>query len=134
MATFIHGKSTVLKIATKDISVATKSSTIEQSADMHDVSGYGLTAHAKQGGLLDGKFTANGTYDSTASTGTKPALQAQLGTIVAIVRQPEGLGTGKAQDTFNAVVTKYTETDPCDDMITWAAEFEITGPVTSTPQ
>jgi hypothetical protein len=32
------------------------------------------------------------------------------------------------------VVTKYTETNPFDDMVTWAAEFEISDDVVTTAQ
>lgn len=126
-----HGRLTVIKVATKDISPYTKTSTFEDSADVHDTSGYGVTAKTKAGGLLDGKFTCSGTYDNTASTGPRNAIFPLLGTTAAIVRYPEGSTTGKPMDSFSAVVSKYTETNPVDDMVTWAAEFEISGPVTT---
>lgn len=135
MATnFIHGRFTVLKVNAKDISAATKTSSLEVSADVHDVTGYGATAHAKAPGLLDGKFTCSGSYDSTAVTGTRIVLLPLVGTSVPVIRQPEGTLTGKPQDTFTAVLSKYTETDPVDDMVTWAAEFEISGAVNSAVQ
>lgn len=131
---FVHGKTTVLKVATKDISPYTKTSSLEQSADVHDTSGYGTTAHTKAGGLLDGKFTCGGTYDNTASTGPRNALQSLIGTTVAVIRQPEGTLVTKPQDSFSAVLSKYTETSPVDDMVTWSAEFEISGAVNSAVQ
>lgn len=129
---FVHGKTTKLTIATKDISPYTKTSSLEVSADNHDTTGYGATAHTKQGGLLDGKFTCGGTYDNTASVGPRNALMALTGTTVALVRNVEGIGTGKPNDAFSAVQTKYVETNPVDDMVTWSAEYEITGPVVTT--
>jgi hypothetical protein len=30
------------------------------------------------------------------------------------------------------VLTKYVETNPVDDMVTWSADFEISGPVVTT--
>lgn len=129
---FIHGKTTSFKVATKDISPFTKTSSMEVSADSHDVTGYGATAHRKQGGLLDGKVTAGGTYDSTASTGPRAALLALVGTTTAIVRLPEGTGTGKPSDAISGVLTKYTETSPVDDMVSWAAEWDVDGPVVTT--
>lgn len=131
---FVHGKTTVLKVATKDISPYTKTSSFEQDADVHDTTGYGATAHTKAGGLLDGKFTCGGTYDNTASVGPRNALQSLIGTTVAVIRQPEGTLTTKPQDSFSAVLSKYVETNPVDDMITWSAEFEITGAVNSAVQ
>lgn len=127
-----HGRLTKITVATKDISPYTKTSTYEGSADFHDTTGYGATAHRKAGGLLDGKFTCGGTYDNTVSVGPRNALLSLVGTTVAVVRNVEGTGTGKPNDAFSAVLTKYTETNPVDDMVTWAAEFEIDGPVTTT--
>jgi hypothetical protein len=131
---FVHGKDTILTVATKDISPYCKTSSYEGSADVHDVTGYGKQAHVKGGGLLDGKFTCGGTYDNTVSVGPRNALKSLLGTTVAVVRKPEGTGTGKPQDAFSAVMSKYVETNPVDDMITWSAEFEISDVVTTTSQ
>lgn len=129
---FVHGKTTSFKVATKDISPFTKTSSMEVSADSHDVTGYGSTAHRKAGGLLDGKVTAGGTYDNTTSVGPRNALYPLIGTITAIVRLPEGTGTGKPQDAISGLLTKYTETNPVDDMVTWAAEWDVDGPVVTT--
>jgi hypothetical protein len=129
---FVHGKTTKITIATKDISPYTKTSSFEKSADVHDTTGYGATDHTKAGGLGDGKFTCSGTYDNTASTGPRNALLALVGTTVAVVRNPEGTGTGKPNDAFSGVLTKYVETNPVDDMVTWSAEVEISGAVTTT--
>ena len=131
---FVHGKNTVITVATTDLSAYTDSSELERSGDSHDVTTYGNSAHRKAGGLLDGSFKMSGTYDNTASTGPRGKLEPLLGTICAVVRQPEGAGTGKAQDSFDALLTKYVETSPVADMVKWSAEFEIDGDVDSTPQ
>lgn len=129
---FVHGRLTKITVATKDISPYTKTSSFEKSADVHDTTGYGATDHTKAGGLGDGKFTCGGTYDNTVSVGPRNALLTLVGTTVAVVRNVEGTGTGKPNDAFSGVLVKYTETNPVDDMITWAAEFEISGAVTTT--
>lgn len=131
---FVHGKTTVVKVATKDISAYCKTSSLELSADVHDTTGYGATAHTKMGGLLDGSFTVSGTYDNTAVTGPRAVLLPLIGATSAVIRQPEGTGTGKPQDAFNAVLKKYTETNPVDDMVTWSAEFEVSGANVTTAQ
>jgi hypothetical protein len=132
----VHGQFTNITIATKNISPYCKTSTYSGSADFHDTTGYQPTggARTKAGGLLDGKFTASGTYDNTASTGPRNALKPLLGTVVACVRLPEGTGTTKPQDSFSGVLTKYEETNPVDDMISWSLEIEISGPVTTIAQ
>jgi hypothetical protein len=129
---FVHGKTTKITIATKDISPFTKTSNFEKSADVHDTTGYGATDHTKAGGLGDGKFTCGGTYDNTASVGPRNALLSLVGTTVAVVRNPEGTGTGKPNDAFSGVLMKYVESNPVDDMISWSAEIDISGAVTTT--
>lgn len=131
---FVHGRNTVVKVATKDISPYCKSSTLEITPDIHETTGYGSANKTKQGGLIDGKFSVSGTYDNTASTGPGASIRPLIGTTAAIIRQMEGTGTGKPQDAFSAVVGKYVETDPVDDMVTWSCDFEITGAVNVTAQ
>jgi hypothetical protein len=132
---YVHGKNTKIVIATKDVSPYCKTSSLEQSSDVHDTTGYSTAAavpRTKAGGLLDGKFTCGGTYDNTVSVGPKLALQPLIGTTVACVLNVEGLGTTKPNDAFSGVLSKLTFTAPVDDMITWAAEIDITGAVTTT--
>jgi hypothetical protein len=133
--TYVHGKNTKIVIATKDVSPYCKTSSLEETADVHDTTGYSTAAavpRTKAGGLLDGKFTCGGTYDNTVSVGPKIALQTLKGTTVTCVYNIEGLGTGKPNDAFSGILSKLTFTAPVDDMITWAAEIDITGGVTTT--
>lgn len=129
-----HGKDTVVKVDSTDLSTYCNTSELNRTADTHDVTGYGADAHAKSGGLLDGTFSMGGVYDTTAATGPRAKLEPLLGTSVAIVRQPEGTGSGLPQDAFNGVMNSYVETNPVADMVTWSAEFEINGDVNSAAQ
>lgn len=130
----VHGKNTVIKVDDNDLSTYTDSSELPRSADSHDVTGYGEDSHRKAGGLLDGTFTMSGTYDNTATTGPQAVLEPLLGTVVPIIRQPNGTGSGKAQQSFDGLMTKYTETNPVADMVKWSCEFEIDGDVDTTAQ
>ena len=131
-----HGRFTKLTVAAKDISLATKTSNFSGSADVHDTTGYQPTGDAKTkaGGTKDGKFTASGVYDLTATTGTPSALEGQEGTLHAIVRQVGGTGTGKPQESFSAILSKFDVSAPSDDMVAWSAEWDVSGPVTRTTQ
>lgn len=131
---FLHGKHTVVKVDANDLSAYTDTSELPRTADSHDVTGYGNDSHRKAGGLLDGTFTMSGTYDTTAATGPKAVLEPLLGTVVPIIRQPEGTGVGKPQNSFNGLMTKYTETSPVADMVKWSCEFEIDGDVDNAAQ
>lgn len=131
---FIHGKNTVVKVGASDLSAWTDSSELNRTADSHDTTTYGNDSHRKSGGLLDGKFTMSGTYDNTELTGPSAVLKPLLGTTPAVVRQTEGTGSGKPQDSFNALMTSYVETNPTADMVKWSAEFEIDGDVDTAAQ
>jgi hypothetical protein len=133
MAT-VHGKATILTVATNDISPYCKTSSFERTAKTHDVTGYGEDDEVHAGGLRTGKFTVSGVYDNTATVGPRNALNALLGTVVAVVRKVEGTGSGKPQDAFDGVLEKYVETNPHDDMITWSADFQLASAVTITAQ
>ena len=132
----VHGKGTYISVATKDISEWVTTSSYEDVADVHDYTGYSASQSRKRktGGLIDGKMTCGGWYDITASTGTRGALNGKQGTTVAVIRRVEGTGTGKPQDAFNAVLSKYNESNPVDDIVRWSAEFEIDGAITVTAQ
>lgn len=128
-----HGKDTVLKVDGVNISHATKTSTLELNPDIHDISGYGVSAKRKRGGLTDGTFTASGWYDTVEMA--KPTwLRTRSGERVPVVRQLLGQGATLPQDSFQAIIGKYSETAPVDDIVSWACDFAIDGPVDFTPQ
>ena len=129
-----HGRLTVLKVNALDVSQATKTSTFSGSADVHVTSGYGVTNHTKVGGIKDGKFTASGSYDVGTVTGTAIAMEGQEGVTQPLIRQIQGAGTGKPQEVFSGVLAKFDVSDPVDDIVTWAAEWEVTGPVNRAVQ
>jgi hypothetical protein len=133
---FKHGKDTVVKVNSVDLSVYTDTSELSKVTDTHDTSVYGVDAHGFSTGLNNATFTMGGTYDSTAVSGPRAALNAvyALNAAVPILRQPEGAGSGKPQDSFNAILTNYTETNPVADMIKWKADFQVTGDITSAAQ
>ncbi len=132
---FIHGRNTVITVNAVDLSAFTSSSDFDVSQDSHDVTTYGNDGHVYQGGLTDGTFSMEGTYDDGAA-GPRGTLQALAATNLptTVVRQPEGAGMGLTQDTFSALVTGYSESDPVDDMITWSCEFQISGDVVTADQ
>lgn len=129
-----HGKQTILKVGANDISPSTKTSNFSGSADVHDTSGYGVTNRTKAGGITDGTFTASGSYDTGATTGTPSLLEGKEGTTFAFTRQVAGAGTGKPQEVFSAVLAKFDVSAPFDDMVTWSGEWSVSGVVNRTAQ
>src|SRR5262245_18804562 len=130
---FIHGKGTVVKLNGVDLSAFTNTSEVTTEYDEHDVTGYGANGHAVQGGLQTAKVTMGGTYDSGA-TGPRKTIVALLGTNVPFIRQPEGAGSGKPQDSATVMVKNYVETNAVADMIKWTAELTVSGTINTTAQ
>lgn len=130
----IHGKNTVVTLASVDLTSYSNNSQLEFTSDSHDTTTYGKNSHVFSGGLLNGTATVSGFYDSTAVTGPRAAIKPLLGTVVAFVHRPEGTGAGKPQDSVSALVTKYTQTHPVADMITWAVDLQFSDDVNSAAQ
>lgn len=132
----VHSKNTVITVDSTDLSAYTTDSTFPKTTDTHDLTTYGNDSKVYGAGLNDATFTMSGVYDSTASTGPR----AKLNTIYAgnaaveIVRRIEGTGSGLPEDTFNAILTKYEETDPVADYVMWSAEWQVSGDVDTTAQ
>jgi hypothetical protein len=131
---FVHGKNTVITVATNDLSEYTDNSELKRGANVHNLTPYGVDDEVNQGGLKKFEFTMSGTYDSTAGTGPRGTLVGNEGDTLAIVRKPEGTGTGKPNEAFNAVLEEYVETNPSNDFIKWSAKFTGTGAITDTTQ
>lgn len=118
-----HSKYTVIIVAGNDVSTFCTDSTCEQSSGTEDTTTYGKDAVVKDPTLLDGVFNCSGKYDD-AVTGPRKILKPLVGTKVTVLYRPEGTGAGLPQDSFSAVITKYTETAPVAGYRTWAMETE----------
>ncbi len=132
--TFVHGKTTYISLNAKDLSPYTTTSQIEKTADSHDVTTYGKGAHVFRGGLLNGTGSMSGIYDSSTSAGPRSVIEALVGSNVSLIRRTEGTGTGLPQQTVDVLVTKYTETNPVADMITWSADLQLSDTIANTTQ
>lgn len=132
--TFVHGKNTYLSINAADISTYCTQSDFKRTADSHDVTTYGKNSHVYRGGLGDGTSSVSGIYDNTAMTGPRAVLEPLIGTVVELIRRPDGTGAGKAMDTVDVLVLEYTETSPVADMVTWNLSLQLSDDVDSTAQ
>jgi hypothetical protein len=132
--TWQHGRHTVVTLDGEALTQYANNSQLEITSDSHNVTTYGKNAHVFSGGLLGGTATISGVYDNTAMTGPRAVLRPLVGTVVQLVHQPEGVGSGKPQDVVDVLVTKYTQTHPVADMVTWAVDLQFSDDVDSTAQ
>lgn len=130
----IHGKETVVSLNGDDLTVYSNNSQLEFTSDSHDTTTYGKDSHVFSGGLLNGTATISGFYDSTADTGPRAVIKPLVGTVVEFIHQPEGEGLGLPQDRVDVLVTKYTQTHPVADMVTWAVDLQFSDDVDSSVQ
>lgn len=130
---FIHGKNTVLILNGVDLSIFCKESDLDRTADKHDLTTYGKNDHVYGGGLGDGTSSMGGTYDNAAA-GPRRTIDPLVGTVVTLIRRPEGTGVGKPQDSVNVLITSYKETNPVADYIAWTCAMQCSDAVTTTNQ
>lgn len=132
--TFVHGKDTFISLDGDNLSTYTNTSELTRGADKHDVTTYGKNDHVFTGGLGNNSASMSGIYDNTASTGPRAVIEPLVGTVVTLIRRPEGTGSGKPQDSVSVLVEEYVETSPVADMVTWSVKLQCSDAVTSTTQ
>jgi len=115
----VHSKQTVIIIDGNDVSEYCTDSSCEESSGTEDNTTYGKNSLVFDPTLGTGAFSCSGKYDSAAG-GPRAVLKPLKGTKVTIVYRPEGTGSGLPQDSFDAVITGYTETAPVAGYRTWA--------------
>ena len=130
---FVHGKNANITLDDNDLSAFASKVEFEVEAEAHDTTTFGKAFKNYSGGLKDGTVSVEGIYDGTATTGPRAVIEPMLGTTVECVYAPEGTGTGRTVRTFDVVVTKYKESAPVADMITWTCELQMSeDPVITT--
>jgi len=130
---WVHGKNTVIILSGSDLSTYCNTSSFGRKSDKHDLTTYGKDDHVYDGGLGDGSASIGGFYDNTAA-GPRDIIEPLIGTVVTLIRRPEGTGSGKPQDLVDVLVEEYVETSPVADYVTWSAKLQPSDAVTSTNQ
>lgn len=130
---FIHGKDTFISLDGNDLSAFTNTSSLKREADEHDVTTYGKDDHVFAGGLRAGEVSMGGIYDNGAA-GPRAVIEPLVGTVVPLIRRPEGTGAGRPEQTVNVLVKEYQETNPVADMVTWTVSLTKSDAITDTTQ
>lgn len=133
---FRHGKYAVITINAVDLSTFCDSLDLSVDVDTADTTMFGSTWKSAIAGLAGATLELSGAYDPTASTGPASAIFACItgGVPVAVVHKPGGTLTGQRTNSFNAIVTNYSESSPVGDKVTFSASLLVTGAVTPTTQ
>lgn len=130
----VHGKDTYWSLDSDDLSQFSNNLQSERTADSHDTTTFGKTAHVFSGGLKNGTATVTGFYDSSNTAGPRAIIEPLLGTVVPMIYRPEGTGAGKPEDQVDVLVIKYTETSPVADMKTFSVDLQYSDDVETITQ
>lgn len=133
MPTFRHGKSTAFKIddnggTLRDISNTLTDVSFPRSIDTAETSSFGDSAKTYIVGLTDGTLSVSGNFDATVdgyiagTIGFATPLEFEYG--------PEGSTNGLVKYSGNCILTSYEKSGAIGDVVTYSAEYQITGAVT----
>lgn len=131
---FTHGKDAYFacgdqadKTTADDISAYVKSVSFPRPVDTAETSAFGSEAKSHIVGLIDGTISIEGLWDATIDARLANILQLQD---VAFVYGPAGSTGGNVKYSGNAILSSYEVSADIGDVVTFSAEFQVTGAVT----
>ncbi len=133
MPTFRHGKNTVFKVdnsggSLTDISNTLTDVSFPQSIDTAETSAFGSSAKSYVVGLSDATLSVSGNFDATVDAHLAGVL-GQAATL-SFEYGPEGSTAGQVKYTGESIMTSYEKSGAIGDVVTFSAEFQISGAVT----
>ena len=133
MPTFRHGKSTVFKVDNSggtltDISNTLTDVSFPQSVDTAETSAFGSSAKSYVVGLTDSTISVSGNWDATVDA----HLAAILGQAASVSFEygPEGSTSTYVKYSGECYLTSYEKSGAIGYVVTYSAEFQVTGAVT----
>ena len=130
---FVHGKDSVFKLdnsggSLTDISTYVNSVDFPQTADVAETTTLGDGSKTYIVGLKDSTISLAGLWDSTAD-GIFGAVVGQSATL-SFEYSPEGTTSGNVKYTGEAILTSYSKNSPVGDVVSYSADFQVSGDVT----
>lgn len=135
----IHSKLTVVKLDTSggvltDISSYCNETNAPRELDLIDVTTFGATSRQKIAGFADATVSMSGPWTRAQDqmfTAIYDAFRAGTLASVSWEYSPEGTDSGDVKHSGELVMTSYQVNSSIEDEVTWEAEFEVTGAITS---
>lgn len=133
MPTFRHGKSTVFKVdnsggSLTDISNTLTDVSFPQTIETAETTTFGSNAKEYIVGLSDSSLSISGNFDATVDAHLA-GIAGQAAT-VSFEYGPEGSTSSQVKYTGEAILTSYEKSGAVGDVVTYSAEFQITGAIT----
>ena len=135
MPTFRHGKNSQFTIAdsgatVRDISTSLNSVTLPRSIETLETTSFGSSSKSYVVGFADSTISVEGSFDATFD-GYLAGLVGHE-TASAFVYGPEGTTAGMVKYTGTCFLTSYEVSGGVGDIVSFSAEFQVTGAVTRT--
>jgi len=133
MPTFRHGKSAVFKIddsggTLRDISNSLNSISFPREAEVLETTSFGSSDRTYIVGFKNGTISIEGSFDATYD-GYLAGILGQDAT-VSFEYGPEGSTSTYTKYTGECIMTSYESTAGVGDVVSYSAEFQISGAVT----
>ena len=130
---FVHGKDSVIKMdnasgSLTDVSAYVNNVDFPITSDIAETTVMGNDNKTYIVGLKDATLSLTGLWDAT--------MDAILGVIVgqastvSFELSPEGTSSGKVKYTGEAICIEYGQNPPVGDVVSYTANFQVTGAVT----
>ena len=131
MPTFAHGKSTDFAIddtggSSRNISDTLTDVSFPQTIDTAETTAFGSSNKSYIVGLKDTTISISGIWDATVDgylSGTEPASR-------SFIFGPAGSTGGNVKYTGECILTNYSQSNPVGDVVSFTADFQVTGSVT----
>lgn len=128
---FRHGRYAEITVNAKDLSAFCDSADLGIDVDTSDTTVFGASWKTAIAGLAGATLELSGDYDPTATTGPAAVLTALIGADpFAVVVYPGGNVSGQVSRSFDAILTKYKESSPVGDKVTFSASLLVTDAIT----
>ena len=133
MPTFRHGKNSQFTIAdsgavVRDISTALNSVTMPRSIETLETTSFGSSSKSYVVGFSDSTISIEGSFDATVDAHLAGILGQEAS--VSFEYGPEGTTAGLVKYTGESFMTSYETSAGVGDIVTYSAEFQVTGAIT----
>jgi hypothetical protein len=130
---FVHGKDSVFKIDNSggtltDISSYVNSVDFPETVDVAETSTLGDSSKSYIVGMKDSTISIAGLWDSTLD-GVLGAVVGQSATL-SFEYSPAGTTVGNIKYTGECILTGYSQNSPVGDVVSFTADFQVSGDVT----
>lgn len=132
---FRHGKNAVFKVDNSggtltDISAYIHEVTLPRAIETAETTTFGVTGGSKTyvTGLNDATISVSGKYDSTVDAHLAGVLGQDA--TLSFEYGPAGSTTGYIKFTGECIMTKYDLSSPVGDVVSFSADFQVSGAIT----